>query len=81
MFPVPGGSLCALLWGLLVLHHLLSSCRAWRDRWVPAQATEGPKEGTCAEPEATVLQQNKDSPPENHPEAKTAEVSLTPWAE
>lgn len=47
----------------------------------PAQAPEGPKEGTCAELEAKVLQQNKDLPHENHPKVKIVEVSLTPWTE
>lgn len=62
-----------------MLHYHLNSCREWRGRWVPAQAAEGPKEGTHAELEAKILWKNKDSPRETHPKVEIVEVSLTPW--
>lgn len=61
-------SLCALLWGLFVLHYLLISHREWRDGFLSRQLRA--KEGTGAELEAKFLCKNRDSPHKNHPQSR-----------
>lgn len=42
---------------LYALHYLLNSCRDWKGKWIPTQAAEGPKKGTCAELEESPLEE------------------------